>query len=149
MNQARLRPDEAPGDDHALVARIVGGDQRAFEQLMRRHNMALFRTARAILRDDADAEDALQEAYLAAYRHQGEFLAGYRVFDGALERRLHLHCLGGEVPGDLVGHEHRDLADKLPEVPRRRVDSPENGELVPDQRVIQDGEIRKLGVGHA
>ena len=35
---------------------------------MREHNRMLFRTARAILRDDADAEDALQEAYVQAYR---------------------------------------------------------------------------------
>jgi len=44
-----------------------------FEALMRQHNRMLFRTARAILRDDAEAEDALQEAYLQAYRSLGEF----------------------------------------------------------------------------
>lgn len=40
---------------------------------MRRHNTRLFRAARAILNDDAEAEDALQDAYLDAYRHLGEF----------------------------------------------------------------------------
>jgi RNA polymerase sigma-70 factor (ECF subfamily) len=45
----------------------------AFEQLMRQHNRRLFRAARAILRDDAEAEDALQEAYLRAYRSLGSF----------------------------------------------------------------------------
>ena len=40
---------------------------------MRRHNRTLFRTARAILRDDAEAEDALQEAYLQAYQGIGGF----------------------------------------------------------------------------
>ena len=39
-----------------------------FEQLMRRHNRALYRTARSIVKDDAEAEDALQEAYLLAFR---------------------------------------------------------------------------------
>ena len=39
-----------------------------FERLMRQHNQRLFRVARAILRDDADAEDALQDAYVQAYR---------------------------------------------------------------------------------
>ncbi len=43
-------------------------EHRAFAQIMRRHNRRLFRTARAILRDDAEAEDALQEAYVQAYR---------------------------------------------------------------------------------
>jgi RNA polymerase sigma-70 factor (ECF subfamily) len=74
MKDAKLRRDDASADDQTLVERIVGGDARAFEQLMRRHNTALFRAARAILRDDADAEDVLQEAYLAAYRH----LPGFR-----------------------------------------------------------------------
>jgi RNA polymerase sigma-70 factor (ECF subfamily) len=45
----------------------------AFAQLMRRHNRRLFRTARAILRDDAAAEDALQEAWLHAYRAMDTF----------------------------------------------------------------------------
>jgi RNA polymerase sigma-70 factor, ECF subfamily len=60
------------GDD-ALVARIAGGDKEAFEPLMRRYNRALFRVARSILKDDAEAEDALQNAYLQAYRTMTDF----------------------------------------------------------------------------
>jgi RNA polymerase sigma-70 factor (ECF subfamily) len=48
-------------------------DAKAFEQIMRQHNRTLFRTARAILRDDAEAEDALQEAYVQAYHSLGSF----------------------------------------------------------------------------
>lgn len=55
-------------DDLDLVRRIECGDEAAFELLMRRHNRMLYRAARAILKNDADAEDALQEAYLRAYR---------------------------------------------------------------------------------
>jgi RNA polymerase sigma-70 factor (ECF subfamily) len=44
-----------------------------FERLMRQHNQRLFRVARSILRDDADAEDALQDAYVQAYRKLGDF----------------------------------------------------------------------------
>jgi len=40
----------------------------AFRALMREHNQALFRTARAILRDDAEAEEAVQEAWIHAYK---------------------------------------------------------------------------------
>jgi RNA polymerase sigma-70 factor (ECF subfamily) len=43
---------------------------------MRRHNGRLFRVARSILRDDAEAEDALQDAYLDAYRHIVDFRGG-------------------------------------------------------------------------
>ena len=58
-------------DDGTLAARIAQGDHVAFEALMRRHNGRFFRVARAILKDDAEAEDALQDAYLDAYRHIG------------------------------------------------------------------------------
>lgn len=48
-------------------------DLAEFEQLMRRHNRALYRTARSIVKDDAEAEDVLQEAYLLAFRNMGSF----------------------------------------------------------------------------
>jgi Sigma-70 region 2 len=53
---------ESPSDDTELAHRIGQHDERAFEALMRRHNRMLYRLARSILRDDADAEDAVQEA---------------------------------------------------------------------------------------
>jgi len=55
-------------DDRTLARRIAGGDQTAFELLMRRYNRRLYRLARASLRDDSEAKDALQDAYLNAYR---------------------------------------------------------------------------------
>jgi RNA polymerase sigma-70 factor (ECF subfamily) len=71
-------PQAAP-DDAELASRIARRDQAAFETLMRRHNTRLFRVARAILKDDADAEDALQDAYLDAYRHIAEFRGAARL----------------------------------------------------------------------
>ncbi len=62
--------------DSAMAERIGAGDQLAFEALMRKYNGKLFRIARAILKDDSDAEDVLQEAYLEAYRHIGDFRGG-------------------------------------------------------------------------
>ena len=54
--------------DAQLAQRIASGDHAAFEVLMRRYNRLLYRTARAILRNEAEAEDALQLAYLHAYQ---------------------------------------------------------------------------------
>src|SRR5262245_9766270 len=65
--------------DATLARAIVGGDLRAFEQLMRRHNRVLFRTARAILKDDSEAEDVLQEAYLLAHRSMASFRGDARL----------------------------------------------------------------------
>jgi RNA polymerase sigma-70 factor (ECF subfamily) len=64
---------EAPLSDQELAARVAGGDHRAFELLMRRFNRPLFRTARSIVKDDTEAEDVLQDAYLQAYRAMGSF----------------------------------------------------------------------------
>jgi len=62
-----------PLSDAELAVRIAAGDHQAFERLMRRYNRQLYRTARSILRDDTEAEDALQDAYLLAYRGMANF----------------------------------------------------------------------------
>lgn len=61
--------------EHELVARVAAGEPRAFEVLMRRYNRRLYRAARSILKDDAEAEDAVQEAYWKAY----QAMAGFRA----------------------------------------------------------------------
>jgi RNA polymerase sigma-70 factor (ECF subfamily) len=66
-------------DDAALAARIAQRDPVAFEALMRRHNGKLFRVARAILKDDTEAEDALQDAYLDAFQHIAGFRGGSQL----------------------------------------------------------------------
>lgn len=66
-------------DDAELARRIAAADPVAFETLMRRYNGRLFRVARAILKDDSDAEDALQDAYLDAYRHMADFRGGAQL----------------------------------------------------------------------
>jgi len=75
MKTERAQADIPEAD---LVSTAARGDARAFERLMRLHNRTLFRTARAILRDDAEAEDALQEAYMQAYRSLASFRADAR-----------------------------------------------------------------------
>ncbi|MEO8487518.1 MAG: RNA polymerase sigma factor [Betaproteobacteria bacterium] len=67
------RTIEGDDDDPAWARFAAAGDAAAFERIMRRHNRMLFRTARSILRNDADAEDCLQAAYLLAWRSIGTF----------------------------------------------------------------------------
>lgn len=66
--------DLAPLPDEDILARVVGGDIAAFELLMRRHNTRLYRVARAVVHDDLEAEDIVQDAYVRAYAH----LRGFR-----------------------------------------------------------------------
>lgn len=69
----------AQPDDAELARRIGARDERAFEALMRAHNRLLYRLARSILKDDAEAEDAVQEAYFAAYRGIATFRGGAKL----------------------------------------------------------------------
>lgn len=73
MRQSALKPDENGLSDAEIARRIAAGDEDAFRRLMRRYNQTLYRAARSILKDDAEAEDAVQEAYLLAYRAMGRF----------------------------------------------------------------------------
>jgi len=66
-------PETLEADDAALAARVASGDTAAFERLMRLHNRRLYRLARATLGNEADAEEALQDAYLNAFRAIGRF----------------------------------------------------------------------------
>jgi RNA polymerase sigma-70 factor (ECF subfamily) len=78
QNLARLdAPDTATDLD--LARRVAASDHDALRSMMRQHNQTLFRTARSILRDDAEAEDVVQEAYLLAYRSIGEFRGEARL----------------------------------------------------------------------
>ena len=65
--------EQAPDSDDALVPRILAGESALFERIMRRHNQRVFRAARAILNDDAEAEDVMQETYTRAFAHLGQF----------------------------------------------------------------------------
>ena len=151
MSSARTRRADVPADDQALVARVLGGDEAAFEQIMRRHNTALFRAARAILRDDADAEDVLQEAYLAAYRHLGEFRGDARLSTwltrivinqalGRLRSRRRDEVvveLRGDAPDDAAHGEAMDEG---------RVESPETGAMREQLRRLLERRIDGLPV---
>jgi RNA polymerase sigma-70 factor (ECF subfamily) len=71
--------------DEEVVSRILKGEITLFEVIMRRYNQRLYRVARAILRNDGDAEDVVQDAYVRAYEHLAQF-AGKAAFSTWLTR---------------------------------------------------------------
>lgn len=72
-------PMAADASDLELAWRAASGDEMTFEAIMRRHNRLLFRTARAILKSDTDAEDVVQQAYLQAWQALGDFRADAKL----------------------------------------------------------------------
>src|SRR5579872_6476975 len=62
--------------DEQVVERVLAGDTALYELVMRRHNQRVYRIARAILRDDAEAEDVMQDAYVRAYQNLASFEGG-------------------------------------------------------------------------
>ena len=109
--------------DNALVESILAGDAFAFERMMRQHNRRLFRVARSILRDDAEAEDAVQDGYIEAHRALGRFRGESRlstwltriVVNQALaRRRVRRSSIDAEADLDTVP-DHGD--DDIPQTP--------------------------------
>lgn len=64
-------PTELP--DAEVVRRVLEGEPALFEVLMRRYNQRVFRAIRSVLRDDQESEDAMQQAWLDAYSHLGQY----------------------------------------------------------------------------
>jgi RNA polymerase sigma-70 factor, ECF subfamily len=59
--------------DEEVVERVLAGDTALYEVVMRRYNTRLYRVARAILKNDGEAEDVMQDAYVKAFQHLGQF----------------------------------------------------------------------------
>ena len=80
-------------NDEEIVRRVLDGETALFELIVRRYNQRLFRTTRAILRDDDAAEDAMQEAYLRAFAKLDQF-AGEARFSTWLTKIAVYEALG-------------------------------------------------------
>lgn len=83
--------DAIPDDE--VVQRVRGGETALYEILMRRYNLRVYRVARTILRNDAEAEDVMQETYVRAYQHLDQF-AGRAKFSTWLTKIAVYEALG-------------------------------------------------------
>ena len=139
-------------DDAALARRIARGDEAAFEAVMRQQNGRLFRVARSILKDDADAEDALQEAYIDAYRNIAKFRGDARLSTW-LTRIVINQALGRlrkqKRDGVIVPFSTTRGSDNEPEEPvlaDTRNDSPETAAMRADMRRLLEQKLDELPV---
>jgi RNA polymerase sigma-70 factor (ECF subfamily) len=122
-------------DDLTLVVRAQEGDVRAFEVLARRHQGAMYRVAVRVTGDPGDAEDALQEALLDAWRHLDRF-RGDASFSTWLYRIVTNRCVA-------VLRRRRPVPEADPGTHVAAPDSPEraaelDAELAALGRAVQD-----------
>ncbi|GAA4404631.1 RNA polymerase sigma factor [Advenella faeciporci] len=128
--------------DNDLVFQVIAGNTSAFAILMRRYNPRLFRVARSILKQDSDAEDALQEAYIHAFLHLATFRAE-ALFSTWLTRIVINESLGRirkkrQWNNVVELHENISSAD-IAEGANMKIDTHSE----PEQQVLQT-EIRHL-----
>ena len=70
--------DDGEQPDELLIQQVLGGNTALFELLMRRYNGRVYRAARAIVRDEQEAEDVMQQAYVNAFTHLNQFTGAAR-----------------------------------------------------------------------
>lgn len=109
---ATPRAAETRADEAVLVAEASGGDSRAFRMLMERHLGTIVSVARRMLRDDAEAEDVAQEAFLRLWRSGATLEIGPAGIRPWLRRVVSNLCL------DRVRGQGRvKVVDEVPEMP--------------------------------
>jgi RNA polymerase sigma-70 factor, ECF subfamily len=131
------RPDWRALSDEEVVRRVQAGDAPLFEVLMRRYNPRLYRVARAILRDDAEAEDVMQHAYVEGYLHIGQF-AGRSSFSTWLTKIAVYEALAR-----IRRRGKERLSDPFPDSAEDTMSTLKSPQPDPEQQALQ-GEVRVL-----
>jgi RNA polymerase sigma-70 factor, ECF subfamily len=116
--------------DEEIVSRVLAGERGLFELILRRYNERLYRTVRSILRNEAEAEDTMQQAYVDAYQHLAEF-AGRSRFSTWLTRI---------AVNEALARRRRTQPDSPGDEAMEHVPDPRSG---PEQRA-SDSELQRV-----
>lgn len=151
-------PIDAADPETDLVGRVLGGDHGAYEQLVHRHERVVLGLARRLVRDEDDARDVAQAAFVAAFERLGELRQGgsFRawVVSIAMNRaRTHLRGRRRHVEESAAPEPSAPAigADRLEDAQRRRrlavaVDAlPRRQREVLDLRVHEELSFREIG----
>lgn len=147
---AALPAPDSRTPDSDLAARISRGDTACLQVLMRRYNQTVYRAARGILRDDAEAEDAVQEAWLLAFRSMGAWRGEARlstwlvriVVNESLARRKR-RARGAEVIS-LDGESAIEVAAAEASMREESPDQPERESMRAESRKLIEAKIDDL-----
>ena len=127
---------QASDSDAVLVGRVLAGETALFERIMRRHNQRVFRAARAIVRDDAEAEDVMQETYTRAFAHLGQFRGDAQL--GTWLVRIAVHEAFARV------RRQRRLAPLPPGDDMEALPMPDRAMPIDPEREANNAELRRL-----
>lgn len=133
---------EAALPDMQLIHRVRAGDPIAFELIMRRYNQRLFRLVRSMLRNEAEAEDVVQETYVRAYTKLGDFI-GPQGFSSWLCRIAVNEALGRlRQKNRVISLEEYQKADET-DAAGRPEEAMTDSKPTPE-RLAANGELRRL-----
>src|ERR1044072_1910047 len=132
METVQLPPAQPPPSDAEIVERVVGGERAFFEILMRRHNQQIYRAVRAVLKDEQEVEDAMQQAYVNAFTHLHQFerraqfstwLTRIALNEAFLRRRKRPAAAGADHAADVMtdgrGERMESIASAQPDPERQ------------------------------
>jgi RNA polymerase sigma-70 factor (ECF subfamily) len=132
--------------DEEIVGQVLRGQTALFEVLMRRHNERIYRAARAIVRDEREAEDVMQQAYVNAYAHLRQF-SGQAKFSTWLTR-IAIHEALARVRRK---GRYEPFDDESPTVDAfartRDMDDPERQAFTGELRALLESAIDRLADG--
>lgn len=134
-------PDSLSRDaltDAEIVRRVLAGETSLFELIMRRYNQRVYRAVRAIVRDEAETEDVMQQAYVNAYSHLGQF-EQRSAFSTWLTRIAINEALARIRPRGL----HVVPDDEIPEV-ESPSPNPEEAAMTSEIKEVMESEISAL-----
>ena len=142
----RPAPDiDVDTPDFEVIADVLRGNTARFEILMRRYNERIYRTARSIVRNEDEAEDIMQQAYVNAFTHLRQF-NGSALFSTRLTRI--------EINESLARVRRRGIHEVFDEQPRvvptmerRPADNPERQAFTRELRVLLESAIDTLPDG--
>jgi len=151
MNPSRLAAIDEKTTDAELARRSAALDHEAFRVLMKRHNQMLYRAARSILKNEAEAEDAVQEAYLQAYRAMGEFRGDAKVSTWLVRiavneaiTRLHKQTRRAEIIRLDADESHMDPHSSEDGMNPSSPEQPERATLRAETRKLLEARIDQL-----
>src|ERR1700681_2049525 len=108
-----LEPLQSPTDEQA-VERVLRGETGLYELLMRRYNQRLYRISRSVLRDDLEAEDVVQDAWVRAYEHLDQFSGRARFATWVTKIALYeARARDSSGEDDTPDMEHTELRELL------------------------------------